>query len=230
MKTQALALAAVSVFLASNGCASTTYSPPSRILMGAVAGSQPAPQPIQPAAQGRPLSVADVKSLAKAGISEDIIISQVRASGSTYSLSAADIIDLRDAGVSNRTLDCMINAVGSGSSSSDVQVTQIAPPPQEQQVVYVSQQPPPPIVETVVIAPGPGYVWIGGEWCWNNRWSWRRGYWCRPPHPNSIWIGGSWGRSGSWHIGVGGGGPGGGHAGPGRGGPGGWEHRPGHWR
>ena len=157
-----------------------------------------APVTYQRVEQGQPLSIADIKALAKAGISEDIIISQLRASHSVYRLSTADIIDLRDSGVSNKVIDYMINTE---SSSSAVQP---APAPQ---VVYVQQAPPPPRVETVVVSPGPGYTWVGGEWLWNGGWNWRAGYWCMPPYPSAVWIGGSW----SHHDR-------------------GWHHSPGHWR
>ena len=39
-------------------------------------------------------------------------------------------------------------------------------------VTYIQQAPPPAPVETVVVAPGPDYVWIGGEWVWNGGWFW----------------------------------------------------------
>jgi hypothetical protein len=158
-----------------------------------------APQTYQRVEQGQPLSVVDIKALAKSGISEDIIISQIRASRSVYRLSTADIIDLRDAGVSNKVIDFMINTPSSGGA-------QVNPAPQ-QQVVYVQQAPPPPRVETMVMAPGPGYVWMGGEWIWNGGWAWRGGYWGMPPYPGGIWIGGSWSRHDR-----------------------GWNHSPGHWR
>jgi outer membrane lipoprotein SlyB len=158
-----------------------------------------APQTYQRVEQGQPLSVVDIKALAKSGISEDIIISQIRASRSVYRLSTADIIDLRDAGVSNKVIDFMFNTASSGGA-------QVNPAPQ-QQAVYVQQAPPPPRVETMVMAPGPGYVWMGGEWVWNGGWAWRGGYWGMPPYPGGIWIGGSW----SHHDR-------------------GWHHSPGHWR
>jgi outer membrane lipoprotein SlyB len=53
-----------------------------------------APQTYARVDQGQPLSVADVKALAKAGINEDVIINQIRNSHTVYHLSAADIIEL----------------------------------------------------------------------------------------------------------------------------------------
>jgi hypothetical protein len=55
--------------------------------------------------------------------------------------------------------------------------------------VVVNQDPPPPIVETVGVAPGPGYLWIGGYYHWNGGgWVWYRGHYARPPHPGAVWI------------------------------------------
>jgi hypothetical protein len=159
-----------------------------------------APATYQHVEQGQPLSIADIKALARAGIGEDIIVSQVRASHSVYHLSTADIIDLRDAGVSNKVIDFMINTAG----STGAQFVQ----PQAQQVVYVQQAPPPPRIETVVMSPGPGYVWTDGEWLWDGgSWAWSSGRWCAPPRGSTIWISSSWSSE-----------------------PRGWRHSPGHWR
>jgi hypothetical protein len=153
-----------------------------------------APQTYARVDQGQPLSVADVKALAKAGISEDVIINQIQASHTIFRLSAADIIDLRDSGVSDKVVNFMINTPGTAGTAPAG-------------TVIVQQAPPPPPVETVMVSPGPGYLWVGGEWEWHNRWVWRGGYWGHPPVGCSIWIGGS-----SWHDGRG------------------WHHNRGHWR
>jgi len=50
------------------------------------------PQQVQP---GPPLGIEDVKALAKAGVSDDLIISQIRGSGTVYHLGTADIIALK---------------------------------------------------------------------------------------------------------------------------------------
>ena len=151
-----------------------------------------APQTYVKVDQGQPLSVADVKALAKAGISEDVIINQIKNSRTVYHLSAADIIDLRDSGVSDKVVNYMINTpVTVGATSETTQGT----------VTYISQPPPPPPVETVtVVAPAPDYIWIGGEWVWNGGWFWVGGHWGYPPHPGAIWIGGrSWHDDHGWH-------------------------------
>jgi outer membrane lipoprotein SlyB len=160
-----------------------------------------APQTYVRVEQGQPLSVADVKALARAGINDDVIISQIRNSRTVYHLSAPDIIDLRDSGVSNRVINYMINTPSSiGGPSAAASAPQAS-------TVSVAQPPPPAPVETVVVTPGPDYVWIGGEWVWNGQWFWVAGHWGYPPYPHAVWVRGYWGR--------------GSH---------GWSRAPGHWR
>ena len=155
-----------------------------------------APQTYVRVQQGQPLSASDIKALAAANVSDDVIISQIRNSHTVFHLSTSDIIDLHNAGVSENVINFMINTPGLAGDDSGVQTTTV-----------VEQAPPPPPAETVVLAPGPGYVWIGGDWVWNGRWVWRAGYWAYPPYPHAVWVGGYWGR-----------------------GPHGWHRSPGHWR
>jgi hypothetical protein len=55
--------------------------------------------------------------------------------------------------------------------------------------VIVSEDPPAPVYETVGIAPGPGYLWIGGYYHWSGGgWVWYRGHYARPPHPGAAWV------------------------------------------
>jgi outer membrane lipoprotein SlyB len=156
-----------------------------------------APQTLVRVDQGQPLGVADVKALARAGVSEDVIISQIRSSRTVYRLTAAEIIELHEAGVSQKIIEYMINTPSmSGAAAPPAQTT-----------VVVSEAPPPPPVETVIVAPGPGYVWIGGEWEWHGRWVWIGGPWVWPPYPHAVWMHGGWNH-----------------------GPRGWHHAPGRWR
>jgi hypothetical protein len=147
--------------------------------------------------QNQPLTVSDVEALAHAKVSDDVIISQIQTSHSVYHLSATDIIDLRNAGVSDRVVNIMIGTVN-----------QPVPPPSPT-VVSTDTKPPPPPAQPVVVAPAPGYVWVGGEWQWNGvAWVWTGGSWVYPPWPGAIWVHGYWFR-----------------------GPfGGWRHAGGHWR
>ncbi|MGA2602665.1 MAG: YXWGXW repeat-containing protein [Verrucomicrobiia bacterium] len=164
---------------------------------------QEAPATWQRVEQGQPLGLADIKELAKAGVSDEVIISQIRNSHSVYQLSTAEIIDLKDSGVSERVIDFMINTASFGGYGS-------APPPPPEpttsvEAVEVAQPPPPPIVEEYYPAPGPGYIWIAGSWTWyGGRWMWVRGRWAWPPHRHAVWIGGRWERRGGSGVWIGG--------------------------
>ena len=151
------------------------------------------PQTYDRAVQGSPLSLADVKALAKAGISEDVIVNQIKSSRTIFRLSAADIIDLRDCGVSDKVVNYLINTPTTVSEG--------------QPAAAVEQAPPPAPMETIVVAPRPGYVWVGGEWIWSGGWYWSAGHWDFPPQPTAVWVVGSWSR-----------------------GPHGWHGEHGHWR
>lgn len=70
---------------------------------------QQSPQTMARVDTGQPLGLADIKALARAGVSDEIIISQIRSSRTMYRLSTAEILYLKDAGVSNRVIDFMIN-------------------------------------------------------------------------------------------------------------------------
>jgi outer membrane lipoprotein SlyB len=154
-----------------------------------------APQTYVRVDQGQPLGMTDIKALAKAGVSDDVIISQIKTSHTVFRLSAADIIDLHGAGVSDAVVNYMINTQSTADAAPATTTT------------IVQSAPPPPPVETVVVAPGPGYMWVDGEWIWNGEWVWVAGHWGYPPHRDAIWIRGGWDR-----------------------GPRGWYRTPGHWR
>ena len=153
-----------------------------------------APQTYVHVEQGQPLETADVKALVKAGVSDDTIIAQIQNSHTVYHLSAADIIDLHGAGVSDKVVNFMINTANSSSATSSTTVVENAPPPA-------------PVETVTVVAPGPGYIWVDGEWVWNGGWIWMAGHWGYPPYPHAIWVRGDWDR-----------------------GPHGWHRSPGHWR
>jgi len=156
---------------------------------------QQAPQTYARLDQGQPLNLADVKALAEAKVSDEVIVSQIRNSRTVFHLSSADIIDLKNSGVDENVIDFMINTA-----------TSLAGVAQTSQAI-VAEAPPPAPVETTVIAPAPGYVWVGGEWIWNGGWVWMAGHWIVPPYPHAIWIHGGWER-----------------------GPRGYRRVPGHWR
>ena len=138
---------------------------------------------------GNPPSIADIKAMARSGVSDETIISQISSTRAVYTLDANAIIDLSSAGVSQKVINFMINTASNSSA------------------VVVGQAPPPPPAEPVIVAPGPDYVWVGGEWAWNGGWVWVGGHWLPPPYPHAVWVGGRWDS-----------------------GPRGWRHSPGHWR
>jgi len=86
-------------------------------------------------------------------------------------------------------------------------VAQPPPPPEEGAAITVQTAPPPPPAETVVVSPGPEYIWIRGAWEWQGRWVWEPGRWVVPPRPGIVWVRGHWARR-----------------------YGGWVWVPGHWR
>jgi len=56
---------------------------------------------------------------------------------------------------------------------------------------YVETQPA-EVVYTRPVSPGPGYVWVDGDWVWTGgRYTYRNGYW-RRGRPGRAWVGGSW--------------------------------------
>ncbi len=57
--------------------------------------AQQSPQTLVRVEHGQPLGLADIKALARAGIGDDIIISQIRSSRTMYRLSTAEILDLK---------------------------------------------------------------------------------------------------------------------------------------
>lgn len=69
---------------------------------------RPLPPPQRPAAV-QPMGLADVKAMVKAGIADEVLMSQIQQSRVVYRLSTQEIIDLKESGVSNKVIDYMIN-------------------------------------------------------------------------------------------------------------------------
>ena len=144
------------------------------------------PPAYYPPPPGPPPSVGDIKGMAKASLSDDVIIGQIINTRAVYNLDANALIDLHNAGVSQKVIAYMVNTANT----------------------VVAQAPPPPPAETVVVAPGPDYVWVNGEWVWNGgTWVWIGGRWALPPYRHVVWIGARWEH-----------------------GPYGWHRVGGHWR
>lgn len=62
--------------------------------------------------KGHQLTIHDVKSMSDAGIKDDVIIQQIKNTGSVYHLSADDIIDLKNSGVSQKVIEYMQETSG----------------------------------------------------------------------------------------------------------------------
>lgn len=56
------------------------------------------------------LNTQDIINMSKAGLSDDVIINQIKATKSTFSLSSSDIIKLKQNGVSEKVINAMIKA------------------------------------------------------------------------------------------------------------------------
>jgi hypothetical protein len=88
---------------------------------------------------------------------------------------------------------CVIAPLGpaAGADEGDGPVVEVAPPP--------------PRDELRPLAPGPGYIWIGGNWAWQlGRHVWIGGRWTLPP-AGRVWVPGQWNHRGHgwrWHPGY----------------------------
>jgi hypothetical protein len=71
----------------------------------------------------------DGSSFIKAGIHDDLIISQIRNSRTVYHLTTTDIIALKRAGVSDKVIDFMINTPSQTPSAQVAGETSPEPPP-----------------------------------------------------------------------------------------------------
>jgi len=59
--------------------------------------------------------------------------------------------------------------------------------------VVVPEAPPPALGEVVTVAPGPGFIWIGGFWDWGpSGWFWVHGHWGHRPFHGAVWAGPFW--------------------------------------
>jgi uncharacterized protein YcfJ len=135
-------------------------------------------QALQQLPQGHPLSIADVEAMTKAGLSDQLIISQIQNSRTIYHLNTAEIISLKNAGVSDKIIDYMINTPDTVAATS-------APLAQ-------------PAPSQVIVQPYPEYYWVPGGWFWwGGWWGWHEGYWGHGPRY------GGYGHGGYYHHGGG---------------------------
>lgn len=88
----------------------------------------PPPTAVDPAKL--PYGVSDVAKLAKAQVSEDVIITYVQNSGTAYNLSPTEIVYLRDQGVSDHVINVMLDQRRNLAASAP-QNPPAAPPAQQ---------------------------------------------------------------------------------------------------
>ena len=197
MRTPVLLAAAVGLLLA--GCVSLSSPPPPPPMAQTIPPPPPlpadqmaklcqeAPDTCHRVQSAQPLTLADVKVMAKIGFNADVIIGLVRNSHTVYHLTASSIIDLKNSGVSDQVVDFLISTPNAIAGSTPVPEPSTNPP--------TSQTPPPaPIVETAPPAPSTDYVWVDGDWVWNGGWVWVGGHWVLPPFPGAVWFHGGWAR------------------------------------
>jgi hypothetical protein len=66
----------------------------------------------------------------------------------------------------------------------------VGPPPG---TVYASYAPPHAEIEVTGVAPGPGYVWVGGHHAWRgSTYVWEPGRYEKAPHQGAHWVAGTW--------------------------------------
>ena len=94
---------------------------------------------------GTPLSLADVKAMSRAQVSDDTIIAQIINSHTVYHLRATDIIDLQDSGVSKRVIDYIVNTPTTAAAT------------------MVATAPPPVPVEPMLASPRAGLYLVRGR-------------------------------------------------------------------
>ncbi|MDZ4851561.1 MAG: glycine zipper domain-containing protein [Pirellulaceae bacterium] len=97
----------------------------------------------------RPVSIADVIALTRSGVSENVIINHINASGVAYQPNTDDVLTMHDAGVCDYVIEAMQRAPVGGT----VVVSQ-APIPQRQVIIH-EQYSPAPVYVTRPIHPGP---------------------------------------------------------------------------
>lgn len=68
------------------------------------------PRTLRKIDRGEPLNIDDIKQMTRAGIKDDVIISQIKATDSHFQLTSDEIIELKDYGVSQKVINAMIRS------------------------------------------------------------------------------------------------------------------------
>jgi outer membrane lipoprotein SlyB len=71
---------------------------------------QESPDTLKKIDENKKLSMQDVINMSNAGLSDEVIINQIKSTHSTFSLSSSDIIKLKQNGVSENVINAMIKA------------------------------------------------------------------------------------------------------------------------
>ncbi len=85
--------------------------------------------PASAASLPRPLSLAEIREMSARGVSEETILTALRASRAVYQLSAQDVSALREAGVSPAVIDYLLKTPELYRAERRVYRTYYYPPP-----------------------------------------------------------------------------------------------------
>jgi len=181
------------------------------LLLTGIGGDFNTPVQAQPSTTGKLLTNSDIISLAKAGLSDEVIISMIQRSQQNFDLTPEALIALKKSGVSNKVIEAMVGSLPSSPSpeSGEAAVAEAPlpppseagpdqPPPPESGEATVAEAPPPPLgfatpPDVVVVPSGESSVYMvpntfgvyffGGSW-----YRYHSGYWFRASTYNAPWV------------------------------------------
>lgn len=85
---------------------------------GSAAVESPAPESAgDDSSAGEPLTLAELKKLAAAGVGDQVIISQVRAAGVVFRLTTAEILDLKASGLSDKVIAFLVDTAQTATTA-----------------------------------------------------------------------------------------------------------------
>ncbi len=116
-----------------------------------------------------PPGVQDVVKLAQAGMSEDVILAQVRNAGAFYNLSADQIIYLNKSGVSQNVIKALIGSGGAPTSVSPIPAPAPITPPAPMTAPGPTMAPPAMTFDSFHDQLAPYGAWVQEPvygWCW----------------------------------------------------------------
>ncbi|HWD91317.1 MAG TPA: DUF6600 domain-containing protein [Verrucomicrobiae bacterium] len=114
-------------------------------------------------AQSLPSGVQDAVKMKQAGLSDDVIVSQIKSSGATYNLTADQLIYLKNQGVSEAVIKALISGNG-GAPAPTAPPPTIATPPLAPTTPPPAPEPPPaPGVASAPTAPPPAAPGVSFE-------------------------------------------------------------------